>query len=154
MPINLGPQDVQLSVSLALPAAGANNTTGILDLENIAPNSDAKHLGLIAIDVPALVNHTDPTKTITFELQAAGPALANNNAAPLPPVPGAFANANPRQIAGVAGVANSGSPATRLYFFVPLDANGSSMEFLQVVQTVPAGDGVNGEVITYTWVYA
>ena len=153
MPI--GPQDSQLSVTLALPAANANNTTGVIDLQAIAPNSDAWRLGRICAIVPLLVNHTDPTKTITLEIKVASASLTTSPAAPALPVAGSFATANPRQIGGVPGLATTGSLATTLYFTIPCDANGNTLQFVEFLQSVPASDGDNtASSIVYTWVAA
>lgn len=148
-----GPSDAALLAQVALPNAGAAANSPVFDFQAIAPNSDAWRQGRIALLVPAIPLHTDATKTITVEIQTAAAALANNSVAPALPVPGAFANANPRQIAGVAGVANTGSAATVLYFDIPLDANGSAYQFCQFVVTVPAGDANANEVLTLQWTY-
>lgn len=144
--------DLALSVSLALPAANANNTTGILDLQNIAPNSDAWRLGLIRVDIPAMPNNNDATKTITLTLKAAGPLLGDPTPAiaPQTPDPGAFAAPINGQIIGIVGVAMTGSPAQTQYFYIPLDANGSAFQFICVTQAVAAGGGDNtAAAITY-----
>jgi len=151
MPI--GPIDSQLSVTLALPAAAANNTTGVIDLQSIAPYSDGWRLGRICAVIPALPNHTDSTKTITLEIKAASASLSSSPVAPALPVAGSFAAANPRQIGGVAGVASTGSLATTLYFTIPCDANGNTLQFVEFLQTVPSGDGDNtGSSVVYSWV--
>jgi len=146
-------QDSQLSVSLVLPAAAASNTTSVIDLQSIAPNSDGWRLGRICASIPALVNHTDSTKTITLEIKAASASLSSSPVAPALPVAGSFAAANPRQIGGVAGVASTGSLATTLYFTIPCDSNGNTLQFVEFLQTVPSGDGDNtGSTVVYTWV--
>ncbi len=151
MPI--GAQDSQLSVSKLLPAAAANNTTSVIDLQAIAPNSDAWRLGRICASIPLLANHTDSTKTITLEIKAASASLSNSPSAPALPVAGSFAAANPRQIGGVAGVATTGSLATTLYFTIPCDANGNALQFVEFLQTVPSADGDNtASSVVYSWV--
>ncbi len=151
--INIGPNDLNLSVSLALPAANATNTTGILDLQSIAPNGDAWRLGRIAVVIPAIVGHVDTTKNITFALKAAPPSLTGGatGIAPLSPVPGAFVTPICAQTISIPGVAFSGSPAQVAYFTLAFDANGSPFQFYEFVQTVSAGDVPNNEVITYAW---
>ena len=153
--INLGPQDLALSIALALPGAGANNTTGILDLQSIAPNGDAWRLGRIAVVIPAIPENTAGAG-ITLQLQGAPPSLVGGvaAAAPLQPGPGAFTNGNPSQIITIAAVANGGSVATVLYFTLMFDANGSPYQFYQVLQTVPAQVAPLGESITYAFVGA
>lgn len=154
--INVGPQDLNLAVSLALPAAAANNTTGILDLQSIAPNGDAWRLGRIAVVIPAIPAHTDSTKSITFELKAAPPLLTTGAGAVAPnqPVPGAFVTPICAQKISLAGVATTGTFAQIIYFTLAFDANGSPFQFYQFLQTVASGDNNNGETITYAWVNA
>lgn len=154
--INLGPQDLNLSVSLALPAAAANNTTGILDVQSIAPNGDAWRLGRIAVVIPAIPLHTDSTKSITFALKAAPPLLTTGAAAAAPnqPVPGAFVTPICAQTISIPGVASSGTLAQIVYFTLAFDANGSPFQFYQFLQTVASGDNNSGETITYSWVNA
>lgn len=150
--INLGPTDLALTISLALPAANASNTTGIMDLQNIAPNSDAWRLGLIRVDIPALPANSDATKTITLTLQAAPPLLGDPTPAiaPQTPDPGVFAAPQNGQIIAIPGVAMTGSLAQTAYFFIPLDTNGSAFQFIRVVQAVAAGGGDNtAATITY-----
>lgn len=151
MPI--GAQDAKLSVTLALPAAAANNTTGILDLQAVSPNSDAWRLGRICATIPALPALTDNTKTITLEIQSAEANLSTSPPAPALPLPGSFANSNPEQIGNIKGVASTGPSATTLYFTIPCDSNGSAQQFIQFVQTVPSGGGDNTALsIVYSWV--
>jgi hypothetical protein len=146
-------QDSQLSVTLALPAAAANNTTGIIDFQAIDPQSDSWRLGRICATVPALPNHTDSTKVITLEIQTAGASLTTSPSAPALPVPGAFGNANPRQIGSIPGVATSGSAVTKIYFTLPVDSDGSTSQFVEFLQTVPSGDGNNtASSVVYSWV--
>lgn len=148
----IGTQDSQLSVTLALPAANASNTTGIIDFQAIDPQSDSWRLGRIVAIIPALPNHTDSTKVITLEIQTAGASLTTSPIAPALPVPGSFGNANPRQIASIPGLATSGSLATTVYFTLPVDSGGSTNQFVSFLQSVPASDGNNtGSSITYAW---
>jgi len=153
--INLGPQDLAISVAQALPGAGANNTSGILDLQSIAPNGDAWRLGRIAVVIPAIPENVAGAG-ITFQLQAAPPSLLGGAGASAPntPAPGAFTNGNPSQIITLAAVAGTGSVAQVLYFTLMFDANGSPYQFYQVLQTVPAQVAPLGESITYAFVGA
>lgn len=153
MPINIAPADVNLSVSLALPAANSNNTTGVLDLQAIALNSNAWQLGRIKVTVPVIIGNNTGAG-ITFAIQAAPPSLTGGAAAiaPKTPGPGAFAAPNPSQTVTVASVAVSGSAANVYYFNLPTDSNGSTFQFIQFLQTVPANVNTQGEVITYAFV--
>lgn len=136
---------------MPLPAANANNTTPVLDLQAIAPNSNAWQTGRIKVTVPALPENTAGAG-ITFALQAAPPSLTSGIKAPALYPPGAFAAPNPSQTITVAAVANGGSLAQVFYFTLPCDANGSTFQFIQFVQTVPAGVATQGEVINYQYI--
>jgi hypothetical protein len=152
MPINIGPADIQLSVTQALPAAGTNVTTGILDLQAVAPNSNAWRLGRLAIVVPALPENTANTG-ITIALQAAPPSLTNSPPAPQLPVPGAFVTPATSQTFTIAAIAGTGSPAQIGYFTLAFDASGSTYQFYQFLITTPAGTITVGENITIQWIY-
>lgn len=154
MAIILGPQDKAISLTMALPAAAANNTTGIIDLQAVGPFSDAWRLGLFAVTIPAIPAHTDSTKSITLELKAAPPSLTLSSPAPSMPVPGTFVTPINAQKISIAGVAATGSAAQTVYFYAALDANGSTFQFYQFLQTVPSGDNNAGEIITYQWMNA
>ncbi len=154
MAIILGPQDKAISLTMALPAAAANNTTGIIDLQAVGPFSDAWRLGLIAVNVPAIPAHTDPTKSITIDLKAAPASLTLSQPAPALPVPGTFVTPPNAQKISIPGVAVTGSPAQVLYFYAALDISGNTYPFYQFLQTVPSGDNNNGEIITYSWMNA
>ena len=151
--INLGPQDSFLSLAtLALPAAGANNTTGVMDLECVGPFSDGKYTGLIAVTVPPLPNLV-ATYSITLQIQVAEPSLTASSPAPGANVPGAFANANPSQIITINGVAG-GYQGGVFYFFIPIDSTGNTYQYVQVLQTAGAGATTEGEIVTYSFIKA
>ena len=151
---NIGPMDTQLTLSQALPAVNTNVTTGILDLQSIAPNGNAWRLGRIAAIIPALPENT--VTGITIALQAAPPSLTggSNAIAPLTPAPGAFVTPPTAQTFTIAAVAGTGSLAQVGYFTLAFDANGSPYQFYQFVITTPAGVVTVGEVIQIGWVYA
>jgi hypothetical protein len=151
MPIQIAPADVNLSVQMPLPAANNNNTSPVLDLQAIAPNSSAWQLGRIKVTIPALPENTAGTG-ITLAIQAAPVSLTSGVKAPALPPPGAFVTPNPSQTVTVAAVANGGSLAAVYYFNLPTDGNGSTYQFIQFVQTVPAGVVTQGEVINYQFV--
>jgi hypothetical protein len=150
--INIGPQDNQLLVNTALPAAGANVTSAILDLQSIAPNSDSWRLGRIAVTFPALPENTGTG--ITIALQAAPPSLVNSPPAPALPVPGAFVTPTCAQTITIAGVAGTGSLANVAYFTLAFDGNGSPYQFYQFLITTPAGTITQGENIAIAWEFA
>ena len=154
--INVGPQDIVLSVNQALPAAGANVTTAILDLQATAPNSNAWRLGRIAVIVPALPENNDVTKSITVDLQVAPPSLTAGAAsvAPNTSVPGAFITPVCAQKISITGVAATGSLATIAYFTLAFDPTGSTYQFYQFVITTPAGTNTVGEIVSIGWIDA
>jgi hypothetical protein len=153
MPINLGPQDVNLAVSIALPAAGQSATTNILDLQSIAPQGNAWREGRFVVSFPALPEN-NAGAGITVALQAAPPSLIASQPAPALPVPGAFVTPAVGQTLTIPAVANGGSAASNNYFTLAFDANGSPYQFYQFLVTVPAQVATQGEVITIAWVYA
>ena len=151
---NIGPMDTQLTLTQALPAVNTNVTTGILDLQSIAPNGNAWRLGRIAVIVPALPENT--VTGITIALQAAPPSLTGGSSAiaPLTPAPGAIVTPPTSQTFTIAAVAAVGSAAQIGYFTLAFDANGSPFQFYQFLITTPAGVTTVGEIVTIGWVYA
>ena len=150
--INVAVQDAALSINQALPAAGANVTTPILDLQAVSPNSNAWRLGRILVAVPALPENTGAG--ITVALQAAPPSLVAGAAsiAPQTAVPGAFVTPTCAQTVTIAGVAGAGSAAQYAYFTLAFDPTGSTYQFYQFVITTPAGTVTVGEIITIGWI--
>lgn len=143
---NIGPVDLNLAVTQTLPAAGAAVTTGILDLQSIAPNGDAWRLGRIAVIVPAIAGNV--ANGITIAVQAANADLNNSPAAPALPVPAAFATPPVAQTLTIAAVAGTGSAASVYYFTPAFDAYGSPYQFYQFVITAGAGAVTAGESVT------
>ena len=95
-------KDTQLHLEIYLPAAGTNETIGVMDIGVDNPNfSDQWREGRLRIAWPALPNFTSNTDTITVTLQD---SMAS--ASPL-----SFANTVPLIQASIAGVANTGAPA-------------------------------------------
>ena len=109
--INIGPLDLNLSVTQALPVAGAAVTTGILDFQSIAPNGDAWRLGRIAVKVPVIAGNV--ANGITIAIQAANADLTTGAAsiAPNLPNPAAFATPPVAQTLTIAAVAGTCSAA-------------------------------------------
>ena len=145
---NIGPIDLLLSVSQALPAAGAAVTTSVLDFQSIAPNGDAWRLGRIAVKVPAIAGNV--ANGITIALQAANADLTTGagSIAPNLPNPAAFATPAVAQTLTIAAVAGTGSPASIYYFTLPLDSYGNPYQFAQFVITSGAGAATASEVVT------
>lgn len=145
---NIGPIDLNLSVTQALPAAGAAVTTGVLDFQSIAPNGDAWRLGRILVKVPAIAGNV--ANGITIAVQAANADLTQGatGIAPLLPTPAAFATPAVAQTLTIAAVAGTGSAAGNYYLTVPLDAYGNPYQFAQFVITAGAGAVTAGEVVT------
>ena len=153
MPINLGPQDVNLAVSINLPAAGQNATTNILDLQSIAPQGNAWREGRFVVSFPALPEN-NAGAGITVTMQAAGPLLTGGaaNAAVAPIQPGVFAAPVTSQVTTFAAVAGTGSPAQQAYQTAAFDAIGSTYQFYQWQIAVPAGMATQGEPLIIAWV--
>ena len=150
--INIAPQDAALSINQALPAAGANVTTPILDLQAVAPNSNAWRLGRIQVSVPAIPGNVGAG--VTVALQAANPLLTAGAAsiAPNPALPGAFAAPVCAQTITIPGVAGTGSAAQYAWFTLAFDTTGSTFQFYQFVITTPAGSPSLGEVVNIGWI--
>lgn len=114
-------QDLQLTpVAVNFPLAGVTVNTQAIDLGPDGNYSNAWRLGQVIINVPALPNNTDSTKTFTFTIQDAanvsqGIPLGSGS----PPAIGTFANTNPLIQGSVAGVASTGSLATTLRLPLP-----------------------------------
>jgi len=149
--INVGPFDAQLTLNTPLPAAGANVTTGILDFSSKGGQSNAWRMGRIGIFFPTLPENT-VAGGITVTLQAAGPSLTNSLPAPAPAVPGAFSAPAVSQVATIAGVAGTGTPATVLWMTLPFDSTGSTFQFVQFVIAVTAGIITQAENVRISWV--
>jgi hypothetical protein len=150
--INVGPQDAALSINQALPVANANLTTPILDLQAVAPNSNAWRLGRIQVSIPALAENTGTG--ITVAMQVAGPSLTAGAAsiAPGPVVPGAFITPVCAQTITFAGVAAIGTAPLTAWFTLAFDLTGSTYQFYQFVITTPAGTVTVGEIMTIGWI--
>jgi hypothetical protein len=149
--INVGAFDGQLTLYTPLPASGANVTTGILNLEAYAPNSNAWRMGRIGIFFPNLPENV-VAAGITVTLYAASSSLTNSLPAPAPAVPGAFAQPAVSQVGTVAGIAGTGTPAQVLWMTLPFDSTGSTYQFVQFVIAVTAGINTLGEKIQISWV--
>lgn len=149
--INSGQQEGQLTLNTPLPAAGANVTTGILDLSSASPFSNGWQTGWFEITFPNLPENT-VAAGITVTLQAAGPSLTNSLPAPQAAVPGAFAAPPVSQVATCAGVALAGSAAQKFFMTLPVDQTGSTYQFVQFVIAVAAGIVTQGENISIAWV--
>ena len=149
---NLAPQDLNLSVSQALPASGANVTTGYIDMQAVGPNSDAWTDGVFAITFPNLPENV-VAGGITVALQAAGPLLTQGASAIAPNTagPGAFATPTDAPVVTLAGIAATGTAAQKLYLKLSFDATGSPYQFYQFVITTTAGVNTTGELITIAW---
>ena len=143
-------QDALLSLSKALPAAGASLATDGLDLSIVSPNSSAWRDGYFLVSVPALTAHTDSSKIILLDLQVAPfKTVAAGAPAPnFPPTAGTYANSSPFIECKIPGVASTGSLATT--FKVPLPPG--TQGWVRFNATVPSGDGaMTTSTITYTW---
>ena len=149
---NLAPQDLNISLSQALPAGGANVTTGILDLQMIAPNSDSWRDGVFAVNFPNLPENT-VAGGITVTLQCAPPLLTTGAAAIAPnnPVPGVFVTPANSQVSTLVGIPITGTAAQKLILSPEFDTTGQSYQFYQFVIAVTTGILTQGEIITIAW---
>ena len=133
-------KDAIYSLTKALPNASANNDTNVIDLNiDAAPNAGGQsksnkwRLAYVEIDVPALGDHTDPTKSNTFTLYHSATNAVG-------------AVTNPLIQASVPGVASSGSAATTLR--VPLPPG--VLRYISFRQAVPSGGGTGSNAtVTY-----
>ena len=128
-------RDSELTVTMALPAANASNTSPTLDLhvDGDNPFNNTWRLGRIRAIVPALPNHTTGNITLTLQQQ--------------PTAGGADANTQPLIQAVIAGIAG-GTAAMTIDFPLPPSLDGP----LNFFQSVAAGDGNNTAAsITYVW---
>jgi hypothetical protein len=148
--INVGPRDTQLSVTVALPAGGANTTSDVIDLSAIAPNSSAWSMGRFAIIVPAIAGNVADGITVTMKV--AGPNLTASFPAPAAAVPAAFITPPVSQVATVSAVAVTGSDAQILYMIPTFDVSGSTYEFYEFVIASGAGVTAAGENIEIAWI--
>ncbi|HEY1788670.1 MAG TPA: hypothetical protein VGJ73_10965 [Verrucomicrobiae bacterium] len=95
-------KDTQLHLEIYLPAAGASETIGSMDIGIDNPNfSDQWRQGRLRIAWPALPNFTSNADSISVTLQD---SAASSN-------PLAFANTVPLIQANIAGVASTGPAA-------------------------------------------
>jgi len=149
--INVAVMDAALSVSQILPAAGANVTTPIIDMQAVAPNSNAWRLGRFQVSVPAIPENTAGAG-ITVTMWAAPPLLTGGASAiaPLQPAPGAFVNTG--NVVIIPAVAAIGSPAQSQWFTLEFDPTGSTYQFYEFVIATPAQINPNAEQITIGWI--
>lgn len=151
MPTVLAPGDKNLSVTFNIAAANSNITSAVLDLQAVAPNSNAWQQGRFAVEIPALPENTTGAG-VTFSLQVAPVSLTSGVKAPLLPPPGTFITPICAQTITIPAVAIGGSVATVAYFNLATDLNGSTYQFYQFLQTTPAGVATVGETIIIEWV--
>jgi hypothetical protein len=130
--------DSQLHAQRYLPAAGANNIVGPIDLHVDGDQyGNAWRKGRIRVTIPAMPNHVTAGDVITLAMQQQ------------PEGGGAYANTVPLIEVQIPGVASTGSAAVTVDCPLPPLLTGP----IQFVQTVPGGDGNNtGALIQYDWV--
>jgi hypothetical protein len=116
-------RDAQFETAKALPAAGASNQTNPWDLGAAADGNDPRQY-VVAISVPALPNHTDPSKTITLTAQHS-------------PDGSTWADVSPQIQARIPGVAGTGSAAAEFCFYLPPSVD----KYVRFQQSVPAAGG-------------
>src|SRR5215469_4932247 len=132
-------KDTQLHLEIYLPAAGASETIGILDIgvDNTS-FSDQWREGRLRIAWPALPNFTSNADTITVTLQDSQ-ASAN---------PLSFANTVPLIQASIAGVASTGAPAGFIDCPLPPGLRGPIQ--LLIAATANAGNNT-AALLTADW---
>lgn len=132
-------KDTQLHLETYLPAAGANETIGILDIGVDNANfSDQWREGRLRIAWPALPNFTSNADTITVTLQD---SLASSS-------PSVFANTAPLIQMSIAGVANTGPAAGFVDCPLPPGLRGPIQ--LLVAATANAGNNT-AALLTADW---
>lgn len=132
-------KDTQLHLETYLPAAGASETIGIMDIGVDNPDfSDQWREGRLRVAWPALPNFTSNADTITVTLQDSQ-ALAN---------PLSFANTVPLIQASITGVANTGAPAG--YVDCPLPPGLRGPIQLLIAATANAGNNT-AALLTADW---
>jgi hypothetical protein len=132
-------KDTQLHLEIYLPAAGTNETIGIMDIGVDNANfSDQWRQGRLRIAWPALPNFTSNADTITVTLQD---SLAD--ASPL-----SFANTVPIIQASITGMANTGPAAG--YVDCPLPPGLRGPIQLLVAATANAGNNT-ASLLTADW---
>lgn len=132
-------KDTQLHLETYLPAAGASETIGIMDIGVDNPDfSDQWREGRLRVAWPALPNFTSNADTITVTLQDSQ-ALSN---------PLSFANTVPLIQASITGVANTGAPAG--YVDCPLPPGLRGPIQLLIAATANAGNNT-AALLTADW---
>lgn len=147
----LAPGDKNLSVSFPIAANNANTTSAVLDLQAVAPNSNAWQQGRFVVEMPALPENTTGAG-VTISLQVAPVSLTSGIKAPNLPPPGTFITPICAQTITIPAVASGGSLATVAYFNLATDLNGSTYQFYQFLQTTPSGVATVGETIVIEWI--
>jgi hypothetical protein len=125
-------KDASLKLVTAIPNAGSNVNTSVLDL-NIEPHNNVWRVAHIKVAVPALTDHANTSVTNTITLQESGD---NSN----------WANSTPLVQCLVAGVATNGSAASN--FYVPLSP--AIKKYIRFNVNTPANGGTgNNANITF-----
>jgi hypothetical protein len=130
-------KDLALHAEVYCPAAGGTNYSTLIDIGvDISAFSDQWRQGRVTVAVPALPNHTDPTKNVTVTIQDS--ADGGNT----------FQTTNPLIQVSIPGVAATGSPATSVDCPLPPGLRGPFI----IAVAVPAGDGdCTQALVTADW---
>lgn len=134
-------KDTQLHLEIYLPAAGTNETIGIMDIGVDNPNySDQWREGRLRVAWPALPNFTSNADAITVTLQDSQ-AGAN---------PLSFANTVPLIQASITGAANTGAAAGFIDYPLPPGLRGP----IQLLISATANAGNNtAALLTADWLF-
>ncbi len=126
-------KDALLSFTKALPNAGANNASDVIDLLQAVPEIVHRQ-GYLEVAIPAMANHTNTSANVTFELQDSTVNTSAN-----------FANTSPLLRITVPGVASTGSAASTVKVpFLP-----DQKRYVRILQTATANATTNNLEATY-----
>lgn len=125
-------KDAKFNLTLALPAANANNNTGNNFLDTDGNFDDTFRRVYYEIDVPALSDHTNNSVNVLFTLQSSTDGVN-------------FANTNPLIQCSIPGVASTGTAAT--VFRVPLPPR--IAPWVRFNQLVPINGPSGNAVVNY-----
>lgn len=125
---NQNQKDAVLSVTKAMPAAEANNDTDIIDLGHTPPSTPVRGVE-VEIEVPAMPNNSDNTKTATLTLHDSADGTT-------------FAEVDPLNQVKIPGVASTGSAAKTVRMALP----STIRRYIRFNQVVATGGGDNTAV--------
>jgi hypothetical protein len=124
-------RDAGKTVTKALPAAGASNQSGTIDI-GVGP-FHPEELD-VEISIPAMAAHSDTTKNVTITLQDS----ADDSS---------YADVDPAIVETLAGVSSTGTSAKVVVFRLPP----GTRRYIQFTQAVTSGGPtLTGSSVTYS----